>query len=307
MVSAPSPQPGPAALKVPANPLMRALARCAVWLLALLSDETRLTMARALGLWVYRIGIRRRVTLENLQNAYPELPLPERERIARGAYANMATAVVEALVSDHIPDAELDERLTLENWDRVETAFAQGKGVLVATAHFGNWELLGELLSRKGYPLHAVVRPLRGALNAHVMENRLKSGMKLIAPRGAISQTLKSLHAGAAVAFLMDQGLSSKSALFVPFFGRPAATTPALSIAALRSGAPVLVVMAAREGRRLRVSVEGPFFPERTGDRDRDLQTHTARVTAAIEAVIRRNPEQWLWLHRRWKYTPPLG
>jgi KDO2-lipid IV(A) lauroyltransferase len=109
------------------------------------------------------------------------------------------------------------------------------------------------------------------------------------------------------VTFLIDQGLPSKSALFVPFFGQLAATTPALSMAALRSEAPVLVVMAAREGERLRVMIEGPFPVQRSGDVDQNLLAHTQAVTRAVEQLIRRYPEQWLWLHRRWKYQPPVG
>jgi KDO2-lipid IV(A) lauroyltransferase len=136
------------------------------------------------------------------------------------------------------------------------------------------------------------------------MDKRRKSGLKLIAPHGALPNTLKALHRNEVVTFLLDQSLNGERALFVPFFGRPASTTPALSLAAARSGAPVLVVMAAREGDRLRVSVEGPFSVRRTGDLGRDLFAHTAEVTLAMERIIRRHPEQWLWLHRRWKYQP---
>jgi hypothetical protein len=104
---------------------------------------------------------------------------------------------------------------------------------------------------------------------------------------------------------LVDQAIGGKHALFVPFFGRPAATTPALSMAAVRTGAPTLVVVALRENGRLRFRVEGPFVVENSGDRQRDLWIHTARVTAALERIIRQTPAQWLWLHRRWKLPPP--
>jgi hypothetical protein len=103
----------------------------------------------------------------------------------------------------------------------------------------------------------------------------------------------------------VDQAIGGKHALFVPFFGRPVATTPALSMAAVRTGAPTLVVVALRENGRLRFRVEGPFEVADTGDRQRDLWNHTARVTAALERIIRQAPEQWLWLHRRWKLAPP--
>jgi KDO2-lipid IV(A) lauroyltransferase len=267
----------------------------------------RRLLARAVGRLAYQLGIRRSVTLDNLGHAFPELSQVERDRIAVGAYRNMAVSVLEALYSNRVRRDELEGLLTLENWSKVEAALAEGRGLLVATAHFGSWELLGELLARRGIRLRAVVRPLKGALNARLMRNRVASGMGLIPPRGAIRETLRALKRGEVVSYLIDQGLASKSALHVPFFGRPAATTPALALAAVRTGAPVLVVMAAREGERLRVMVEGPFRAAPGTDVDASLMALTGQVTAAVEALIRRYPEQWLWLHRRWKYGPKLA
>jgi KDO2-lipid IV(A) lauroyltransferase len=116
-----------------------------------------------------------------------------------------------------------------------------------------------------------------------------------------------ALRRNEVVAMLIDQAIGGKHALFVPFFGRAAATTPALSMAAVRTGAPTLVVVALREAGRLRFRVEGPFEIEDSGDRQRDLLAHTSAVTAALERLIRGHPEQWLWLHRRWKLLPPPG
>jgi len=154
-------------------------------------------------------------------------------------------------------------------------------------------------------PLHAVVRPLRGGVNARLVEARERSGLRLIPARGALAAMVAAIRKNEVVAMLVDQAIGGRHALFVPFFGRPAAMTPALSMAALRTGAPTLVVVALRENGRLRFRVEGPFEVPRTGDRERDLWTHAARVTAALERIIRDTPEQWLWLHRRWKLAPP--
>ncbi|HVE87208.1 MAG TPA: lysophospholipid acyltransferase family protein [Myxococcales bacterium] len=123
--------------------------------------------------------------------------------------------------------------------------------------------------------------------------------------RGAIRGAVRALRQGAAVAMLVDQVLPAPSAVFVPFFGRLAATSPALSAAAMRSGAPVFAVSATRDGAALRVLIEGPIPVPDTGDRHADMVAHTAAVTAAIERFIRRAPDQWLWLHRRWKVPPP--
>jgi KDO2-lipid IV(A) lauroyltransferase len=177
--------------------------------------------------------------------------------------------------------------------------------VIAATAHFGNWELLGEVLALRGLPLSAVVRPLEGSVNEVIVENRRKAGMHLIPARGSINGALQALRQGHVVAMLVDQVIAAKHGVFVPFFGRPASTSPGMSIAALRSGAPVYVGMGIREGDGIRLVFEGPIpFPEE-GTTEERIQRHTAEVTAVIERYVRQYPEQWLWLHRRWKVQPP--
>jgi KDO2-lipid IV(A) lauroyltransferase len=285
-----------------------ALARVASGLLvralAALSPAGLRRLAGGIGLLAFMLGIRRALTLDNLRQALPEISEPERVRIARGAYRNMALAALESLVSTHVRDEALESLVTLENWDVFEGARAQGKGLLVATAHFGSWELLGETMSRRGLPIHVVAKPLKGAVNARIVESRLRSGVRLIAPRGAVKASVDALAGGAVVCMLVDQVIAAERGVFVPFFGRPASTTPALSLAAQRSGAPVVVAMGAREGNGLRLYVEGPFPLPDTGNEAEDLRQHTAQITAAIERFIRRHPDQWLWLHRRWKVQP---
>jgi KDO2-lipid IV(A) lauroyltransferase len=297
--------PPPAPLVSHAGPLSRAFAWALAALIGALSPRARDALARGVGRWVFAIGIRRQVTLDNLAHAFPTLDLAARQRLARGAYVNMVRVVLEAFSSNTLDAKRLAESVQVEGWEAVDRAMAEGKGALVATAHFGSWELLGEVLSKRGVPINAVVRPLKGGLNAVLMERRVEAGMKLIPPRGAVPQSVKALHRGELVAMLVDQVLPSKKAVFVPFFGRLAATSPGFAFAALRSGAPVFVGMAAREGGRLRLMMEGPLEVVRTGELETDVATLTAAVTSRIEAVIRRYPDQWLWLHRRWKVAPP--
>lgn len=304
------PAPAPPAqtgrpLVTPGGPVATWLAGALVWALTALPASTRRALARGLGRLAYALGIRRRVTLDNLRHAFPELPEARRREIARGAYVNMALAALEGLSASAVPDGALEDSVVVENWGALKPVLDAGRGVLVATAHFGSWELFGEVMSRRGFKINAVVRPLKGALNARLVESRRQSGLQLIPGRGSISASVRAVQRGEVVAMLVDQALPARSGVFVPFFGRLASTTPALSLAALRSGAPVFVAMAARDGARLRVLIEGPFEVPRTGDRDADVRAHTAAVTAAIERHIRRFPDQWLWLHRRWKVTPP--
>lgn len=277
-------------------------------LLARLGPVRRQRLAKGVARLAYGLGIRRRVTLDNLRQAFPEKDGTELERIARGAYANMAITVLEAIAasSPDGPVATAEVPVVTENWGLVEEAIASKQGFLVATAHFGNWELLGEIMARRGIPINAVVRPLAGALNARIVESRQKSGLKLILQRGALPKMLKALREGEVVAQLIDQVLPAEHGVFVPFFGRPACTTPAVSLAALRTGAPVFVALAAREEGHLRLFIEGPIPLPSTGDRQQDVAQHTALLTGIIERYIRRYPEQWLWLHRRWKVQPKV-
>lgn len=289
----------------PVGPVGAFFAGLAVWWVRALSVSGRRAVAAFVGQLAYALRIRRRVAFDNLRHAFPELPEAERRRIARGAYVNMALAALESLASTGLPDAALDDALTIENWPAVEQAINEGKGLLVASAHFGSWELFAEVMARRGIKLNAVVRPLEGALNARLVEARQKAGVQLILQRGALKGMVAALRRGEVVAQLIDQALPSKSAIFVPFFGRLASTTPALSTAALRTGAPTFVMLAAREGDRLRVFSEGPILMGDSGDHRHDVEDHTARVTQVIERLIRRYPDQWLWLHRRWKVQPP--
>lgn len=278
--------------------------RLAIAAIVGLPDKVQRALARAAALVAYGLGIRRRVTLDNLRHAFPELPEKERRRIAKGAYVNMAYAVMEGLSSARLSEDELAQAVVTDQWGPVQTAIDEGKGILVASAHFGGWELLGEVLARRGVKLHAVVRSLRGSVNAELIESRRKSGMQLIAPRGAVLSSVRALRHGAMVAMLIDQVLPSDRGVFVPFFGRAACTTPALSMAAISSGSPVFVLMSVREGDHLRLFIEGPIPVPDTGDRKRDILEHTAALTQVIEGFVRRHPEQWLWLHRRWKVQP---
>ena len=286
------------------RPVPRALATFAIELIAALPERVRDLLARWVGALAYALGIRRAVTLDNLRQAFPERSERERRRIARGAYRNMARAAVEGLASHRIPDRVLQARTRIENEELLEAGLAKGKGVILASAHFGSWELLGELLARRGVPLHAVVRPLKGAINAVLMSRRAEAGMRLIPARGAVPGAIKALRQNQVVAILFDQVLPSRRAVEVPFFGRPAFTSPGLSYAAIRSGATVLLAIPEREGKGLKLVLRGPFDPPSSGALEKDVRAHTARLTAELEQVIRANPDQWLWLHRRWK-TPP--
>lgn len=270
-----------------------------------LSPSTRRSLAFFVAQLAFALGIRRSVALDNLKHAFPEKTDADRLEIARGVYRSLALAAIEAVTSDLLPDDELNRAVEVADWKGLDALLDARQPVLVASAHLGSWELFAEVMARRRYVFSAVVRPLAGAFNEWVVNNRKAAGVELILQRGALRKMLAALERGRAVVQLIDQVLPAKDGVFVPFFGRLASTTPAVSMAARVSKAPVYVVAAVREGERLRMFVEGPVPFVDSGDRDRDLTTHTAALTAIVEGLIRKYPDQWLWLHRRWKVAPP--
>lgn len=297
----------PPDVEVPASSLSRAAVRLFLALLGQLPPGVRVALAKAIGRVAFALGIRRRLTLAQLGWAFPSWSAVERRAVGRRTFENMARAALEAVVSTQLSNQELAALVPADDGLGLERALALGRGLLIVTAHFTSWELVGEAVTRRGIPLNAVVRPLKGAFNAEVVAARMRAGMKLLPQRNALRATLSALRRNEAVAVLLDQAVGGKHALYVPFFGRPAATTALVSVAAMRSGAPVLVSVATRSANGFRLRVEGPFPVASTGDRIRDAWTHTATLTSVLERFIRDSPDQWLWLHRRWKLAPPQG
>lgn len=279
----------------------RAAVGFGVWFLRALPRNLGTAFAAFIGWLAWALRIRRRVALENLAHAFPEKTEAERKTIARGAFRAMAVAMYESLSSDQLSSAALDEAVRVVDWKGLEELLKARKPVLIASAHLGSWELFAEVMARRGYVFSAVVRPLSGAFNEWLVKSRERAGVELIHPRGAVRSMLKALKRGRAVVQLIDQALPTNEAVWVPFFGRPASTTPALSLAALRSGAPVYVVVATREGAGLKMSVEGPVPMPTMEDRHAAVEAHAAALTKILEDKVRASPEQWLWLHRRWK------
>jgi KDO2-lipid IV(A) lauroyltransferase len=261
----------------------------------------KFALARALGSAAFALGIRRAVALENLARAFPEKTDAERRAIARGAYRSLGLAALEAVTSDQVRD--LEKALVVDDWGVFGEALAKG-GALVASAHLGSWELFADVMARRNVRFSAVVRPLEGAFNAHVVDGRVQAGVELILQRGALRNMIKAVRRGRTVVQLIDQSLPADAGVFVPFFGRPTITTPALSMTALRTKAPVFVAVTVREGDHLRMLWEGPVPMPDTQDRRADIAAHTAQLSAIVEKYVRQYPDQWLWLHRRWKVQP---
>jgi len=267
-----------------------------------------LALGEALGSAAWALGLRRRVALEGLRRAFPERTEEERRATARDAYRQLGRSMAEIALSRGIRDADLEQLVRFEGWDRYESARARGRGVVVAVAHFGNWELLARATARRGVPLTAITRALRGRLNQRLLAARREGGLRELPDKGSSGAALRLLRRGETLAVVIDQNMRPSRGVFVEFFGEPACTTPAAAVLALRTGAPLLAVFPVRgpDGTH-RVWVEGPFAPP-PGTRGRSaVKALTQEVTRAVERAVRAHPDHWFWVHRRWKTRPPEG
>jgi KDO2-lipid IV(A) lauroyltransferase len=268
-------------------------------------------LGAALGALVHALGIRRKVVLSNLRLAFPEKSEAERRDIARRTYRNLGRMVFEFLRVPAMDRAEVEGLFDYEGWEHLERAIAAGNGVIACTAHFGNFDLLAAAHALKGVPLTMIARKM-GASKANDLWRsvRHRSGVEeLVVRRGeTLRATRKALASGRVLGYVIDQNERRRSAVFPTFFGIPAATAPTPAILARRTGVPVVFAIGLPlGGGRHKVVIEGPLSPADTGDHERDVLAFMQDLNDRLERWVRRHPEHWYWLHRRWKTRPPAA
>jgi Kdo2-lipid IVA lauroyltransferase/acyltransferase len=267
-------------------------------------------IVRALGVFVglmfYTIDRgHRRVALANLEQCFPARSDHERRIIARSMFAHFGRLLFEMLKFSTLTHAQMLERVEFEGEDRARHAYAQGRGVLFFTGHFGFWELHAMVHGLQLQPIGVLARALDNPwLNRLLEDVRSRTGNSVIYRQGAVRRVLKTLAAGQGVAMLIDQHMHSTDAIWVDFFERPAATTSTLAALALRTRCPVVPVFALPiAGGRYRMiyehAVEAPI-----GEGGDAVREFTQRCTDVLEMYVRRHPELWLWMHRRWRDAP---
>jgi Kdo2-lipid IVA lauroyltransferase/acyltransferase len=244
----------------------------------------------------------RRTAERNLSMALPELNAADRRRLIASVFASLARTIVAFAKFPRIGPHNVDRWIRCEGAEHFKDALARGRGVLFATAHLGNWELSAFAHAILTGPMNVVVRPLDNPLIDSMVERRRGlSGNRIIAKQDFARAILKALAANQAVGILIDQNASLDSGVFVDFFGVPACAASGFAKIAARSGATVIPGFALWSAEERRYVLR--FYPPVpiTGDAAQDTQTLQSR----LEQVIRSYPEQWLWLHRRWKTRPP--
>jgi len=255
--------------------------------------------ARALDLALPRL---RRVALGNLAMALPQTDARDRARIVDGVFLSIARLLVTFARFPSMNRANIGRWIRYEGFEHFEQALRRGKGVLFATAHLGNWELSAFAHALMAVPMHVVVRPLDNPrIDALVSHRRTLSGNHLIEKKDYARGILQGLAANEAVGILIDQNATLDSGVFVNFFGIPACAGTGFAKLAAHTGAAVIPGFALWSEQERKFALR--FYPEVriTGN----IQEDTARLQAVLESVVREYPDQWLWIHRRWKTRPP--
>lgn len=250
----------------------------------------------------------RRVAHRNLRLALPELPSAERRRIVRGVYLNLGRMLAEFARFPGYTRENVARVIAYDGFENYAEAVRHGRGVLFLTGHLGAWELGAFAQSVYGYPLHVVMRALDNPyLNEVVNRYRTLAGNRIIEKRNFLRGILEALKNNETVGILMDQNSSPPEGVFVDLFGRPACTSAGFAKIALRTDATVVPAFAFwdPERRRYRLRFDRPLELIRTGDPQQDIVANTQLFTRVLEEHIRRYPDQWLWIHRRWKTRPP--
>jgi KDO2-lipid IV(A) lauroyltransferase len=261
---------------------------------------------RTLGHAFYRFDrAHRRLAIGNLRAAFPLRSDSECDAIARRMFEHFGRLLMVLLKFSTMSPSQMLARVEFEGEERVVAAHAAGKGVLLFTGHFGYWEINALVHALVMQPMSVLARPLDNPLLHDLLERaRTHTGNSVIYRHGALRRVLRALAQNQAVAILIDQHMQSADAVYVDFFNRPAATTSALAALAMRTGAPVIPVFALPlPDGRFRMVYEHPVEPPPAGSED-PVREFTQRCTDVLEMYVRRYPDLWLWMHRRWREAP---
>ncbi len=283
-----------------------------VWLIVKAIGSLPRPLARMVGItiaWtVYLLHVRlRHVGMRNLALAFPEKSHRQRARILRGVFTSLGRELAEVCLFPKYSLQNVDKVVVYDGFENFERALARGKGVLFLTAHLGGWEVSSFAHSLHGHPLHIVMRSLDNVyLDRLMRQYRTMHGNSTVDKDDFVRGLLSAMKKGETVGILMDTNMTPPQGVFVDFFGTPACTASGMARIALRTDAAVVPGFtlwdSALRKYRLRFDPAVPLI--RTGNDDADIVANTARFTKVIEDYVRRYPDQWLWVHRRWKTRP---
>ena len=252
------------------------------------------------------LGYRREVTKDNLRNAFPDADGDALQAIMRGSYRNVGISLFEFLCLPRFTVSALNTLVSITNRDYVRELYARGNGLIFLSAHFGNWEPLAQAIPVGiGIPVHVIVKPQSNKYVDRIISRwRTSFGNFIIPMESSVRELLKSLREKKAIGMAADQA-AAKESLFVPFFGREVPTYEGPAMFSLKTGAPLIIGVAVRlpDGKYEAQFTEVPSS-DLEGYTRENVATLTKRHVAMTEAVIRKYPDQWMWMHKRWKHVP---
>ncbi len=258
------------------------------------------------GRLAYYLDTRHRgIVLRNLALAFDADGPVANRRLARRVFENLGMVFFEIAWASRQSRRNLSKVIRVKGLGHLRDAHRRGHGVLLLTAHFGNWELLTVFSAMIPFPTSIVYRPLDfSPLDLFFSDLRSRFGSNLIPTRRSAAKILKSLRKGELTALLMDQNVDWYEGVFVDFFGHPACTSKGMALLALKTDAPVVPIFMLRTESGFEVNILPAIEPIKSGDKIKDIETNTAQYNRAIENVVRRYPDQWFWVHQRWKTRP---
>ena len=270
------------------------------------------SVSRALGIAISQIVYflhfkLRRVGMRNLAMAFPDKPVAERKRVLRGEFTSLGRQLAELCQFPKYTLQNVDEVVEYDGLENYRRAYARGKGVLFLTAHFGGWELSAFVHSLHGHPVNIVMRPMDNPFLDRMLQNqRTMHGNKVVPKDDFVRGLLAAMKCGETVGILMDTNMTPPQGVFVDFFGIAACTASGLARIALRTDAAVVPGFTIWDEAmgKYRLRFDPALELIRTGDLEADIVANTQRFTKVIEDYVRKYPDQWLWVHRRWKTRP---
>ena len=278
-----------------------------VFLMGSLPRKTLNTISDRLGLlWFFIDKRHRNIVLENVDRAYPgKFTTPQLEVFAKKIFKNLASIIFEVAWSQRLTNDQLQKYIRIKGFKNLTKGHKKGRGVIVLTCHMSNFELMTTSLLNTDYQGFCLYRKLDfEPLDKWVHYSRQRYGIKMIPLRGASKKIVAILKQEGIVATLLDQNVGWYEGVWVNFFNRPACTNSRLAALAMKTGAPVVPLFARRVGENYILE----FLPEVpvqvTGDRIKDIEINTQNFTMAVESMVRRCPEQYFWVHNRWKSKP---
>jgi Kdo2-lipid IVA lauroyltransferase/acyltransferase len=278
-------------------------------ILGILPRPLARAVAISLAQVVYLLHSRlRKVGMRNLAMAFPEKSQAEHARILRGEFTSLGRQLAEVCQLPRYTLKNVEKVVVYDGFENYEHARARGKGVLFLTGHFGAWELSAFSHSLHGHWMHIVVRPMDNVyLDRLIRSYRTMHGNKTVAKDEFVRGLISAMKAREVVGILMDTNVTPPQGVFVDFFGIPACTASGLARIALRTDAAVIpgFTIWDKSLGKYRLRFDPAVELIRTGDLDADVQANTQKFTKIIEDYVRQYPEQWLWVHRRWKARPP--